>query len=96
MPFAQDSGDRAQAALRNAQLRPLWLDSPDRPAARESLTGHISTGLVVVGAGLSGLWTALRAKQRHPDAAVSSRLRSRMVTRMELTGGQTNSRNFID
>ena len=70
MPFAQYPGDRARAAIKDAQPRPLWLDSPDRPAARESLTGHHSAGLVVVGAGLSGLWTALRAKQRHPNADV--------------------------
>lgn len=71
MPFAQEPGERARAALRDVRHQPLWLDSPERPAPRPSLEGGHATDLVVVGAGLSGLWTALRAKERHPEMDVT-------------------------
>ncbi len=67
MPFAQYPGDRAREAIKNAKHMPLWLDSSERPEPRPALSGQQSAGLVVIGAGLSGLWTALRAKERHPN-----------------------------
>lgn len=47
-----------------------WLDTPDRPAARPSLSSDASADLVVVGGGFSGLWTALIAKERDPGREV--------------------------
>ncbi|NNN07864.1 MAG: FAD-dependent oxidoreductase [Acidimicrobiaceae bacterium] len=48
-----------------------WLDSdPLEPAARSSLIGEIGADLCVVGAGYSGLWTALLAKERDPNREV--------------------------
>jgi glycine/D-amino acid oxidase-like deaminating enzyme len=70
MPFAQTAGDRARAALTGTRHEPYWLAQPGRPAARPSLEGAARADLVVVGAGLSGLWTAVRAKQRRPDLDV--------------------------
>ena len=70
MPFAPNAGERARAALKDAQHTPFWLAPPERPAPRPPLDGHTSADLVVVGAGLSGLWTAVRAKQRRPDLDV--------------------------
>ncbi|OIQ81316.1 gamma-glutamylputrescine oxidoreductase [mine drainage metagenome] len=60
----------ARAAVRPAAPRPFWLDDPDRPAPLAPLTGAVTTDLVVVGGGYSGLWTALQAKERDPGRDV--------------------------
>lgn len=70
MPFAQTASDRARHAIAGARHEPFWLSHPDRPAARAPLDGVTTADLVVVGAGLSGLWTAVRAKQRRPELDV--------------------------
>ena len=57
-------------SLDDSVLKPLWLDSPDRPAPRDSLTENTAVDLLVVGAGFTGLWTALRAVERNPAARV--------------------------
>ena len=49
---------------------PLWLDTPDRPAPRPALDGGVEVDLAVVGAGFTGLWTALRAVERSPGTRV--------------------------
>ena len=49
---------------------PLWLDSPLRPDPRPVLTGTHDVDLLVVGGGFTGLWTALRALERHPGTRV--------------------------
>lgn len=58
--------------LRGSVLRPLWLDTPDRPDPRPTLTdaGREEVDLVVVGGGFTGLWTALRAVERRPGIRV--------------------------
>ena len=48
----------------------FWLDQADRPAGRPGLDGVRSADLVVVGAGYSGLWTALLAKEADPSREV--------------------------
>ncbi len=70
MPFASVASDNGHAALAEVRHEPFWLTSPDRPSARPALEGVTSADLAVVGAGLSGLWTAIRAKQRHPELDV--------------------------
>ncbi|MGW1837221.1 NAD(P)/FAD-dependent oxidoreductase [Streptomyces sp. BBFR2] len=57
-------------ALADATPAPFWLDDPDRPAALPALTGDTHCDLLVVGGGYSGLWTALRAKERDPHRDV--------------------------
>ncbi|HSE70812.1 MAG TPA: FAD-dependent oxidoreductase [Nocardioidaceae bacterium] len=48
----------------------FWLEDPDRPEVAEPLVGHTRADLVVVGGGYTGLWTALRAKERTPERDV--------------------------
>lgn len=67
--------DRAADALAATSLAgvrpvPFWLDDPARPAAEAALTGDEHCGLLVVGGGYSGLWTALIAKERDPGLDV--------------------------
>ncbi len=58
------------AALAGSRLSPFWLDDlPQRPSFPR-YSGSTRVDLAVVGGGYSGLWTALLAKQRDPDARV--------------------------
>ena len=57
-------------ALADAAPAVFWLDQPERPAARPGLGGVRRADLVVVGAGYSGLWTALLAKEADPSRDV--------------------------
>ena len=61
-------------ALAEAAPTVYWLDQPDRPARRPGLegasAGELKADLVVVGAGYSGLWTALLAKESDPSLDV--------------------------
>ncbi|HWJ11845.1 MAG TPA: FAD-dependent oxidoreductase [Nocardioides sp.] len=61
--------DRAHARADAAAPAVLWLDRPDRPAARPPV-GATSADLVIVGGGFTGLWTALLAKERDPGRTV--------------------------
>lgn len=57
-------------SLAAAEHDVFWLDDLPPAFARPRLTGAHRADLVVVGAGYTGLWTALRAKRRRPDAKV--------------------------
>jgi hypothetical protein len=50
----------AGAALADAKPVPFWLDSPQRPEPEPPLTHDAACDMAVVGAGFTGLWTALR------------------------------------
>ncbi|MEZ5092213.1 NAD(P)/FAD-dependent oxidoreductase [Nocardioides sp.] len=60
------SADVVRRSLADAAPGVLWLDDPARPVATEPLPGSTMADLVVVGGGYTGLWTALRAKERDP------------------------------
>jgi glycine/D-amino acid oxidase-like deaminating enzyme len=60
----------ARRALADAVPTPYWLNQPTAPAELDPLDGAITTDLAVVGAGFTGLWTALLAKERAPDRDV--------------------------
>jgi glycine/D-amino acid oxidase-like deaminating enzyme len=57
-------------ALRDAAPRVFWLDDPSAPPPAPPLAGRTSCDLAVVGAGFTGLWTALLARQRDPSLDV--------------------------
>ncbi|MGA7989022.1 MAG: FAD-dependent oxidoreductase [Candidatus Dormiibacterota bacterium] len=57
-------------SLRDAAPRVFWLDDPDAPSLAPRLEGHTLGDLAIVGAGFTGLWTALLTKQRDPSLDV--------------------------
>jgi glycine/D-amino acid oxidase-like deaminating enzyme len=72
-----------------AEVQPFlwWLDSdPLEPESRAALIGETGADLCVVGAGYTGLWTALLAKERDP-------LREVVVLEQYETGAGASGRN---
>jgi glycine/D-amino acid oxidase-like deaminating enzyme len=67
---AEVAGRCAGAALADASPGVFWLEDPARPAGLPVLHGPESADLVVVGGGYTGLWAALRAKERDPSTDV--------------------------
>jgi len=59
-----------RSSLERASTTPFWLDHPDRPRPRATLSESITSDLVIVGGGYCGLWTALIAKERDPSRRV--------------------------
>ena len=59
-----------EEALADAAPEPYWLDRPQRPEPSEPLTGIASADLVIVGAGFTGLWAAVQAKEDDPGRDV--------------------------
>jgi glycine/D-amino acid oxidase-like deaminating enzyme len=57
-------------AVAEAKPAVFWLDDTAAPSPEPPLSGPESADLVVVGGGYTGLWTALRAKERYPDLDV--------------------------
>jgi glycine/D-amino acid oxidase-like deaminating enzyme len=70
MPFARAARPAALDALRDARPLPLWLDHPSRPEPGPPLEGLHTADLAVIGAGFTGLWTALLAKEADPTRDV--------------------------
>jgi glycine/D-amino acid oxidase-like deaminating enzyme len=54
------------AALADAEPRVFWLDDKSAPVPESALLGPTTADLAIVGGGYTGLWTALRAKERYP------------------------------
>ena len=57
-------------ALADAVPSVYWLEGSARPVALAALRGPESADLLVVGGGYTGLWAALRAKERDPATDV--------------------------
>ena len=65
------SDQAVTAALSQSVQSTFWLDDVrDRQVEHPPLQGQDTADLVVVGAGYAGLWTALRALERHPGSRV--------------------------
>ncbi|GAA4178996.1 FAD-dependent oxidoreductase [Gryllotalpicola koreensis] len=57
-------------ALERTEHRVFWLDDAGDAAAYPALSAWLDVDLAVVGGGYLGLWSAIMAKQRNPDARV--------------------------
>jgi glycine/D-amino acid oxidase-like deaminating enzyme len=77
---------RGPAALADAIPQPYWLGQTGAPAAADPLVAVETADLAVIGAGYSGLWTALLAKERDPDRDV-------VVVEAGMAGGAASGRN---
>jgi glycine/D-amino acid oxidase-like deaminating enzyme len=73
-------------ALAEAEPTPYWLADPAAPEPAAALTGRTSCDLAVVGGGYTGLWTALRAKERDPSLDV-------VLLEADIAGGAASGRN---
>lgn len=60
----------AATVLLDARPRPVWWDSRDVGAVSDPLTADRTADLVVVGAGLTGLWAAITALDEDPGRQV--------------------------
>ena len=73
--------------LSDVQPELWWLDSdPLEPAPHSALIGDVGADLCVIGAGYTGLWTALLAKERQPTRNV-------IVLEQYETGAGASGRN---
>ncbi|WP_017583083.1 NAD(P)/FAD-dependent oxidoreductase [Nocardiopsis valliformis] len=88
--MADTTRAEAARALEGARPQVFWLDPDvpghDVPEPAPALVGDVHADLVVVGAGFSGLWTALIAKERDPDRNV-------VLVEARTTGWAASGRN---
>jgi Glycine/D-amino acid oxidases (deaminating) len=68
--FAKHPRPDALRSLSDVQHRPFWLDDPDQPEPCAPLISFTMADLVVIGAGFTGLWAALLAKEANPTRDV--------------------------
>ena len=74
-------------SLKDAQPSQYWIDAdPLEPAPHSALIGHTTAQLCVVGAGYTGLWTALLAKEANPERDV-------VILEARETGAGASGRN---
>lgn len=76
----------ANPSLADARPYPVWLEGRVSPPAAPRLTGDLRCDLAIVGGGFVGLWTALKARQRWPDATI-------VVLEAGQCGGEASGRN---
>ncbi len=70
MIFKNEIRPQDLKSLADVKYQPFWLDDSARPEPASALTESINADLTVIGAGFTGLWTALTAKQEDPSRDV--------------------------
>ena len=70
MAYSNIPGKETLKSIADVNHVPFWLDDPTRPKAEAELTKDTSTDLLIIGAGFTGLWTALLAKEENPSRDV--------------------------
>lgn len=71
MTYSNNVRKETLKSIADVSYTPFWLDDPARPAPKHELTKDISTDLLIIGAGFTGLWTALLAKEEDPERDVT-------------------------
>jgi glycine/D-amino acid oxidase-like deaminating enzyme len=91
MPFSNTPRPEVLKSLADAKPVPFWLDDKERPEPVSPLTTGTSADLCVVGAGFTGLWAALLAKESDPSLDV-------VLIEATETGNGASGRNggFVD
>ncbi len=70
MPFAHAPGPNSLKSLAEAKPSPFWQDDKERPGPALRLTASVNADLCIIGAGFTGLWSALLAKESNPSLDV--------------------------
>jgi glycine/D-amino acid oxidase-like deaminating enzyme len=70
MAYSNIPRKAALKSIAEAKHIPFWLDDPARPEPEPELTKDLRTDLLIIGAGFTGLWTALLAKEENPSRKV--------------------------
>jgi len=70
MTYSNTPNKAALKSINGVSSIPFWLDDPKRPEPEPELAKNISTDLLIIGAGFTGLWTALLAKEENPGREV--------------------------
>ena len=70
MAYSNDPNKTALESIKDVSHIPFWLDDPQRPQAQPQLTQELSTDLLIIGGGFTGLWTALLAKEENPSREI--------------------------
>lgn len=91
MPFAQIPRPEVLKSLADVNYIPYWMDDKSRPAPTSTLTTSTVADLCVIGAGFTGLWSALLAKEADPSLDV-------VLLEATMTGNGASGRNggFMD
>jgi glycine/D-amino acid oxidase-like deaminating enzyme len=70
MTYSNTPNKAALKSINDVSQTPFWLDDLNRPEAEPELAKNISTDLLIIGAGFTGLWTALLAKEENLEREV--------------------------
>lgn len=91
MPFSNRPRPELLKSLADAKPVPFWIDDDERPEPASALTEAITADLAVIGAGFTGLWAALLAKEVDPSLDV-------VLIEASETGNGASGRNggFVD
>ncbi len=73
-------------SLDQVQPRPFWQDTVAPQPVAPRLEANLQCDLAVVGGGFTGLWTALHARQRWPEARI-------LLVEARNCGGEASGRN---
>jgi glycine/D-amino acid oxidase-like deaminating enzyme len=70
MAYSNNIQQKTLKSISDVSHTPFWLDDLSRPTPEPELTKRRSTDLLIIGAGFTGLWTALLAKEENPSREV--------------------------